>query len=347
MMKKDTQISHRKFEHIRINLEEDVQSGLSTGLENYRFIHQALPELEIADIDLSQSVFGKKQKVPVLVSSMTGGTEEAAKLNRILAEAAQEVGLAMGVGSQRAAIKDPTLVSTFQVRKFAPDILLFANLGAVQLNYGYGIEECQKAVEMIKADALILHLNPLQEALQPEGDTNFSHLAEKIAQIKQKLTVPLIVKEVGWGISEQTARLLLDTGVDAIDVAGAGGTSWSQVEMYRIKDPYKAQSAGVFSDWGIPTAQSILNVRKVAPNMPVFASGGLRNGVDIAKCLALGACMGGMAGVFLKAANHSLETAVATMQMIVDQVQIAMFASGAKNLKTLTQDKLFPVQGKH
>ena len=345
-MKKDTQISHRKYEHIRINLEKDVQSTLSTGLEGYRLIHQALPEIRLADIDLSQSLFGKILPVPVMVSSMTGGTDEAAKLNRILAEAAQEVGLAMGVGSQRAAIKDPTLISTFQVRKFAPNILLFANLGAVQLNYKYGLEEFQKAIEMIKADALILHLNPLQEALQPEGDTDFHNLTEKIARLKQKLMLPLIVKEVGWGISEQAAQLLMDAGVDAIDVAGAGGTSWSQVEMYRIKDPYKAQTAGIFSDWGIPTAQSILNVRKVAPNMPVFASGGLRNGVDIAKCLALGASLGGMAGIFLKAANESLDTTVATMQMIVDQVRIAMFASGAENLKSLTQDKLSPVEGK-
>ena len=345
-MKKDTQISHRKYEHIRINLEKDVQSTLSTGLEGYRLIHQALPEIRLADIDFSQTLFGKIQPVPVMVSSMTGGTDEAAKLNRILAEAAQEVGLAMGVGSQRAAIKDPTLISTFQVRKFAPNILLFANLGAVQLNYKYGLEEFQKAIEMIKADALILHLNPLQEALQPEGDTDFHNLTEKIARLKQKLMLPLIVKEVGWGISEQAAQLLMDAGVDAIDVAGAGGTSWSQVEMYRIKDPYKAQTAGIFSDWGIPTAQSILNVRKAAPNIPVFASGGLRNGVDITKCLALGASLGGMAGIFLKAANESLDTTVATMQMIVDQVRIAMFASGAVNLKSLTQDKLSPVEGK-
>ena len=345
-MKKDTQISHRKYEHIRINLEKDVQSTLSTGLEGYRFVHQALPEIRLADIDLSQSLFGKIQPVPVMISSMTGGTDEAAKLNRILAEAAQEVGLAMGVGSQRAAIKDPAFANTFQVRQYAPDILLFANLGAVQLNYGYGIDECREAVDMIEADALILHLNPLQEALQPEGDTDFCNLAEKIAQIKRKLSVPLIVKEVGWGISEQTAKLLLQAGVDAIDVAGGGGTSWSQVEMYRIKDPYKAQTAGIFSDWGIPTAQSILNVRKAAPNMPVFASGGLRNGVDISKCLALGASLGGMAGIFLKAANDSLDTTLATMQMIVDQVRIAMFASGAVNLKSLTQDKLSPVEGK-
>ena len=341
-MKKDTQISHRKFEHIRINREKDVQSGLSNGLEVFHLIHQALPEIALSDVDLSQSLFGKTQRVPVLVSSMTGGTEEAARLNRILATASQEVGLAMGVGSQRAALKDPDLADTFRVRQYAPDVLLFANLGAVQLNYGYGIDECRKAVEMIEADALILHLNPLQEALQPEGDTDFSNLADKIAQIKRQLPVPLVIKEVGWGISEQTARLLIDAGVDVIDVAGAGGTSWSQVEMHRIADPLKAQTAGIFSDWGITTAQSIVNIRKVNSDIPVIASGGLRTGIDIAKCLALGACMGGMAGLFLKAASDSLELTVATMQMIVDQVRIAMFAAGAKNLGTLKQDKLSP-----
>ncbi len=339
-MKKDTQISSRKSEHIQINLEKDVESGLTNGLERYRFIHQALPEISLADIDLGQELFGKRQRVPVLVSSMTGGTEVAARLNRILAIAAQEVGLAMGVGSQRAAIKDRDIESTFQVRQYAPDILLFANLGAVQLNYGYGIDECQRAVEMIDADALILHLNPLQEALQPEGDGDFSNLAEKIGRIVQELDVPVIVKEVGWGISKGTVQKLVDSGVAAIDVAGAGGTSWSQVEMYRIEDPYRAETAGVFVDWGIPTAESIRNVREVDEHIPVFASGGLRNGIDIAKCLALGADLGGMAGVFLKAANDSEETAVREMQMIVDQIRIAMFACGARDLASLSIDKL-------
>ncbi len=339
-MKKDTQISSRKSEHIQINLEKDVESGLTNGLERYRFIHQALPEISLADIDLGQELFGKRQRVPVLVSSMTGGTEVAARLNRTLAIAAQEVGLAMGVGSQRAAIKDRDIESTFQVRQYAPDILLFANLGAVQLNYGYGIDECQRAVEMIDADALILHLNPLQEALQPEGDGDFSNLAEKIGRIVQELDVPVIVKEVGWGISKETVQKLVDSGVAAIDVAGAGGTSWSQVEMYRIEDPYRAETAGVFVDWGIPTAESIRNVREVDEHIPVFASGGLRNGIDIAKCLALGADLGGMAGVFLKAANDSEETAVREMQMIVDQIRIAMFACGARDLASLSIDKL-------
>ncbi|MCB2202507.1 type 2 isopentenyl-diphosphate Delta-isomerase [bacterium] len=343
-MKKDTQISDRKYEHIRINLEEDVDSALTTGLERFRLVHQALPELALTDVDMSQTLFGKHQRVPVLVSSMTGGTDKAARINRILATAAQEVGLAMGLGSQRAAIKDPSLVSTFKVRRFAPDILLFANLGAVQFNYGYGVEECRRAVEMIEADALILHLNPLQEALQPEGDSNFADLAKKIGEVVQQLEVPVIIKEVGWGISKQTAKRLLELGVAAIDVAGAGGTSWSQVEMHRIDDPYRSQTAGAFIEWGIPTAESIINVRDLDETVPLFASGGLRSGIDVAKCLALGANLGGMAGLFLKAADKSEENAINTMKMIADQIQIAMFASGAKTLSDLNSQTLTVVK---
>jgi len=339
-MKKDTPISKRKQDHIRINLEEDVDSSLTTGLEDYHFIHQALPQMALDDVDFTQELFNKTHVVPVFVSSMTGGTEKAAQINRTLATAAQEVGLAMGMGSQRAAIKSPEFAETFRVRKYAPDILLFANLGAVQLNYGYGLDECRRAVDMIEADALILHLNPLQEALQPEGNHNFKDLAVKIAKISHRLNIPLIAKEVGWGISVQAAKMLLDAGVAAIDVAGAGGTSWSQVEMYRVQDPFRAQTAGAFTDWGIPTSKSILNVRKISKKVPLFASGGLRTGIDIAKCLALGANMGGMAGVFLKAADDSLEAAVNTMRMIVDQIRIVMFACGAKNLDELTSEKI-------
>ena len=343
MMAKDTQIFDRKDDHIQINLEKDVTSSQSNGLEDFRFIHQALPEISLEEVDLRQTLFNKNQPVPVLVSSMTGGTLEAARINRNLAIAAQEVGLAMGVGSQRAAIKDTKLSKSFQVRSYAPDILLFANLGAVQLNYEYGIDECRQAVEMIEADALVFHLNPLQEALQPEGNVNFSNLAEKITQVRKQLDIPLIVKEVGWGISVQAAQMLFDAGVDAVDVAGAGGTSWSQVEMYRIKDSYKAQTARAFIGWGIPTAESLQNVRSISQEWPVFASGGLRNGIDIAKSLALGAALGGMAGTFLKAANDSQEMAIRVMQMVVDQIRIAMFASGSSKLSDLTPDKLIKI----
>lgn len=339
-MKKDTTISNRKNEHIHINLLEDVNSGRQTGLEQYHFIHQALPEISLSDVDLSQTLFGKRQAVPVLVSSMTGGSEEGERINRNLAVAAQEVGMAMGVGSQRAAISDPSLENTFKIRHLAPSILLFANLGAVQLNYGFTIQECQRAINMIEADGLILHLNPLQEALQPKGNTDFGGLAKKIAEVRKAIPIPLIVKEVGWGISIQTAQLLYDAGVDAVDVAGAGGTSWSQVEKNRIDDEFGQQTAGAFIDWGIPTADSLANVLSVHPEWNVFASGGLVNGIDIAKCIALGAKMGGMAGRFLQAASISEENAVNVMRMITDQIRIAMFASGSRALADLTPDKL-------
>ncbi len=339
-MPKVTQTSSRKADHIRINLDEDVRSGLSSGLERYHFIHQALPELNLEDVELNLELYGRELQAPILISSMTGGTDQAGKINRVLAEAAQETGIAMGLGSQRAAIEDPRLSGTFQVRQFAPDVLLFANLGAVQLNYGYGIEQCQRAVDMIAADALILHLNPLQEAVQPEGDTRFVGLLNRIEAICQALPVPVIIKEVGWGFSEQAARRLADAGVSAIDVAGAGGTSWTQVEMHRAETQDQARLAAAFIDWGIPTAQAILNVRKVAPNLEVFASGGLRDGIDIAKCLALGASLGGLASPFLKAANQSLEKTIDTISLIRRQIAVAMFASGTANLEKLRQARL-------
>jgi len=246
----------------------------------------------------------------------------------------------MGVGSQRAAIENTDQAKTFQVRRAAPDILLFANLGAVQLNYGYGIDQCRQAVDMIDADALILHFNPLQEAVQDAGDTNFAGLAQKIEEICRKLEVPVIAKEVGWGISERTARLLGDCGVAAIDVAGAGGTSWSQVEMYRAPDEFTRELAATFVGWGIPTSDSILNVKKAVPDMTVFASGGIKDGLDIAKCLALGATLGGMAGQFLKAAAISTKSAVQMMKLTRRQIEVTMFAAGAKQIRELELAKL-------
>ena len=339
-MEKVTPIGSRKSDHIRINLEEDVRSGLSTGLERYRFIHQALPEIDLDDVDLNLQLFGRKLQAPLLISSMTGGTAEAAEINRTLAIAAQETGIAMGLGSQRAAVDHPELAPTFQVRHQAPDILLFANLGAVQLNYGYGLKECQQAVDMIEADALILHLNALQEAVQPEGDTRFGGLLGKIEAVCKALSVPVIAKEVGWGFSEQTARQLADAGVAAIDVAGAGGTSWTQVEMYRAQNERQARLAAAFIDWGIPTAQSILNIRSTAPEMTIFASGGLRNGTDIAKCIALGASLGGMAGPYLKAATQSVDETIATIHEVKREIQVCMFAAGVPNLEVLREVQL-------
>lgn len=339
-MPKVTQISSRKSDHIRINLEENVNSSLTTGLERYGFIHQPLPEINLDEVDLRLELFGRRLKAPILISSMTGGTEEAAEINRTLAAAAQTAGIGMGLGSQRAAIEHAELAATFQVRQIAPDVLLLANLGAIQLNYRYGIDECRRAVEMIEADALILHLNSLQEAVQPEGDTRFAGLLSKIEAVCRALPVPVIAKEVGWGFSEQAARQLAEAGVAAIDVAGAGGTSWSQVEMYRAKTENQARLAAAFIDWGIPTAEAIINVRRTAPNLTVIASGGLRSGVDIAKCIALGAVMGGMAGPFLKAAAKSLETTLQTIAEIQREIQVCMFGTGAGDLEQLRMTRL-------
>jgi isopentenyl-diphosphate Delta-isomerase len=334
-MKKVTPIGDRKADHIRINLTENVLSGLTTGLERYHFLHRALPEINLEDVDLSLNLFGKKLNAPILISSMTGGNAQAGEINQILAEAAQGARVAIGVGSQRAAIDHPELMDSFQIRRYAPDVLLFANLGAVQLNYGYSVQECLRAVDMIEADALILHFNALQEAVQPEGNTRFAGLLVQVEKICRTISVPVIAKEVGWGFSEQDVHSLANAGVAAIDVAGAGGTSWSQVESYRAQNEFQRQLAASFTNWGIPTVEVILIVRHTAPHLKVFASGGLRSGIDIAKCLALGAVLGGMASPFLKAASQSLENTIQTIELIKREIQVCMFAAGISNLEEL------------
>ncbi len=332
----------RKAEHIRINLEEDVSfKKLTSGLEKYFFIHQALPELNKADIDTTTTILGKTLATPLLISSMTGGTPEAGAINRTLAEAAQEVGIAMGLGSQRAAIEDESLADTFHVRQVAPDILLFANIGAVQLNYGYGLEHCQRAVDMAEADALILHFNVLQEAVQPEGDGDFANLLSKVEAVCRQMPVPVIAKEVGWGFSKEAARQLVDAGVSAIDVAGAGGTSWSQVEMHRAPTARHARVAGAFIDWGIPTAVSIQYCREVTKDLPVFASGGINDGIDVAKCIALGANMVGFAGHFLRAADQNgVQGVIDLAEVLTDELRVAMFCTGTKDLAALAETPL-------
>jgi isopentenyl-diphosphate delta-isomerase len=332
----------RKADHIRINVEEDVSfKKLTSGLEKYFFMHQALPEIDLAAIDTTTTLFGRKLKTPLLISSMTGGTAEAYEINRTLATAAQEAGMAMGLGSMRAAIEDPSLVYTYDVREFAPDVPLFANLGAVQFNYGYGVSQCQRAVDMCEADALILHFNALQEAVQPEGDGDFSGLLKKVAAVCRDLPVPVIAKEVGWGFSEETARQLADAGIAAIDVAGAGGTSWSQVEMHRAPTARLARVAGAFIDWGIPTAVSIQYCHRATPELPIFASGGIRNGIDVAKCIALGASVVGFAGDFLRAAvSDGVSGVVETAGAITDELRVAMFCSGANDIEALTNTVL-------
>ncbi len=331
----------RKVDHIRINLDKDVQfPRLTTGLERYRFMHQALPELNLDEIDTSVSLFGKTLRAPILISSMTGGTALAQSINQNLSRAAQAHGIAMGLGSQRAAIEDAALAESYQIRRIAPDILLFANLGAVQLNYGYGVDHCQRAVDMVEADALILHFNVLQEAVQPEGDVNFAGLLNRVEAVCRALPVPVIAKEVGWGFSEQNVRDLAGAGVSAIDVAGSGGTSWSEVEYHRAPTAFHARVAACFADWGIPTADAIRYARRAAPELPVIASGGLRDGIDIAKSVALGATVGGLAGPFLKAASQSSDDVEALIEELIAQLRVAMLCSGSADITALQNTPL-------
>jgi isopentenyl-diphosphate delta-isomerase len=342
-MKKVTPIKARKADHLRINLDEDVRGGITTGLERIGLIHQALPEMALDQIDTSLDLFNRRLSTPIIISSMTGGTTEAGRLNLNLAKAAQNCRVALGLGSFRVALDHPELADTFKVRHLAPDVLIFANLGAIQLNYGVTTEDALRAVQECSADALILHLNPLQEALQHDGETSFTGLVNKIQSLCRNLPVPVIVKEVGWGISAEAARLLANAGVSAIDVAGAGGTSWSQVEMHRVADTNLAQVAAAFHNWGIPTADSIRMVRKQLPRMTILASGGLRDGIDIAKCIALGATACGMAGPFLKAASISLASITEIIEVFKQELRIAMFAAGAKDLKALSKTSVIEI----
>ena len=325
----------RKDDHIQISLKEDVQSRQSNGLDKFRLHHTPLPEFSLEDVDLTHSVFGKQLNVPLLISSMTGGTEEAEAINRHLAETAQQCGIAMGLGSQRAMIEHPELTHTYQIRKFAPDILLFANIGAVQLNYGITIADCQKLVDTVEADALVLHFNPLQEAIQPEGDTNFGALLPKIDELCSTISIPVIAKEVGSGIDWIAAEKLINAGVQAIDVAGTGGTSWALVEMYREKSPSRKHIASAFANWGMPTAECLIDLRKHHRDLPIFASGGIQNGIDAVKCLALGADLVGMTTPFLQAAVHSSEACVKVAEEIIETMQIASFLTGSATIQDL------------
>ncbi|HBL12277.1 MAG TPA: type 2 isopentenyl-diphosphate Delta-isomerase [Cyanobacteria bacterium UBA11162] len=332
----DTQT--RKADHIRICLDEDVQfHGVTNGLERYRFTHCCLPELNRSEIDISTTFLGKRMGAPLLISSMTGGTEQAKTINFRLAEIAQTYKLAMGVGSQRVAVEKPDVSDTFAVRSLAPDILLFANLGAVQLNYTYGLDECLRAVDLLTADALILHLNPLQECIQPKGDTDFRGLLDKISLLCNKLPIPVIVKEVGNGISAAMAQKLLDAGVSAIDVAGAGGTSWAKVESERALNLHQRRLGLTFANWGLPTAECITSIRGIAPNVPLIASGGLRNGLEAAKAIALGADITGLAWPFLQAAAESTEAVDALVQLLIAEITTVLFCTGNATLSQLKQ----------
>lgn len=345
---KDNKIPERKAQHIDIVLQKNVQGrGVTTGLETYRFIHHALPELDFQEIDTSTTFLSKNLQTPFLVSSMTGGTDISSSINRNLAMAAEEKGWGFALGSSRAALESPKTAYTFQVRKYAPSIPIIANLGAVQLNYGYGVEECKKILEITEADALVLHLNSLQEVFQNEGNVNFKNLIQKIEKICRELNAPVGIKEVGWGINGSLSKRLMDLGVAFIDVAGAGGTSWSQVEKYRSIDPVKKLVADAFIDWGIPTADCILDSRINGYEGVLVASGGIQTGVDAAKAIALGANMVGFGRTILKDALNSKETLITAFERIELELKIAMFGAGAGTIQELTTNSRLKKQPSH
>ena len=331
----------RKADHIDICLGENVQAKkVTTRFEDIHFIHRALPELNREDINLETKVFGHKFSAPIIVGAMTGGTSKALKINSSIAQAVEQLGLGMGVGSQRAAIENPKLEKTFSIaRKKAPTAFLIANIGGPQLTQDYGLKEAKKAVEMIDADALAIHLNPLQEAIQPEGETKFKGLLKKIGEIANFLDVPVIVKETGAGIAAEEAVKLEKLGVDGIDVAGAGGTSWAAVEYYRakkIEDKALEALGQVFWDWGIPTAISLIEVVQ-SVKVPVIASGGIRNGAQAAKALALGASLTSISSPILKHAIKGPEKVRKALEQIIEEVRNVMFLVGASSIKRLKE----------
>lgn len=324
----------RKAEHIRLALDERMQLGANF-FDDYRFDHAALPEIDMAEVDPAVEFLGRRLAAPLLISSMTGGTEAAGVINRNLAAGAERTGIAVAVGSQRKALEDPAKADTFRVRDLAPTIPLLANLGAVQLNYGMGVRECRQVVDMIQADALILHLNPLQEAIQPEGQCDFSGLLPKIGEVVRGVGVPVVVKEIGCGLSGQTARALADQGVRILDTAGVGGTSWARIEAQRAGD---VEIGELFAGWGIPTPQSVREVQEVLRQVSggtVIASGGIRNGIDAAKAIALGADLVGMAYPFLAAATESAERVADKVRRVVQELRICMFCLGVKTVAEL------------
>lgn len=330
------EIQNRKRDHIEICLNKDVQfNKLSSGFEAYNFSHNALPEINIDEIDLSTEILGKKLNAPIFISSMTGGLEQGEKINKNLAQACQNLGLFMGMGSQRITLEMPESLNSFLVRDVAPDILIFANVGAVQLNYGYGEKELKYLVESIGANTLYLHLNPLQEAIQPEGDKNFSGLIDKIKDLSSNFIYPIFLKETGCGISENLAKKFIDSNIAGFDIAGGGGTSWALIEAYRAKYPKQAKIGETFRNWGISTADSLIQVRNVIKDKYVFASGGIRSGIDIAKALALGADAVGIAHPLLEPAINSYEEVQIVLEQFIEELKICMFCLGASSINEL------------
>ncbi len=333
------QTENRKAEHISICLDEKAQARkATTGFEDVQFVHRALPEVDKAKIDVPTTVFGHKFSAPLIVGAMTGGTAEATRINAAIAEAVETLQLGMGVGSQRAAIENPKLAETFSVaRKKAPNAFLIANIGGIQLIHGCGVKEVKRAVEMIDADAVAVHLNALHEAVQPEGQTSFRGVLAKICEVAGEIDKPVIVKETGAGIAAEDAKKLERAGVKAIDVGGAGGTSFAAVEYYRSEAGSVQRFLGdVFWDWGIPTAVSLVETAQTV-KIPVIASGGVRSGMDVAKSLALNACLGSVCQPALEAAVKGAKATEQLLSRLIDELRNVMFLVGARKVEDLAK----------
>jgi len=326
----------RKEEHLDICLNSDIEyERLGPGFIEYDFIHQALPELDLDSIDTSIDFLGKRLALPLMISPITGGTESLAKINCLLAGLASSFGIAMGLGSARIVLEDETSAKYFKVRKTAPDILLFANLGAVQLNYGFNAEHCKRLVDVLEADGIMLHLNPIQEAFQPEGNHDFSGLLKKIGDVCKSCDFPVIVREVGFGISADVAEKLIESGVEIIDISGSGGTSWVRIESSRSEDEIIKDVSDSFKDWGIPTAKALVSIREAQKGVRLIASGGIRDGVDVAKAIALGADITGIGLPLLKASAISKKDASDLIKKIATGLRIAMFGIGVPDIESL------------
>ncbi len=339
---KENKTSKRKLDHIKVCLNEEVEARFkTTGFEEIDLIHQAYPELDLDEVELGSTLFGKRLDAPIIICPMTGGHEEGQEINKALAEAAQELNVGFSVGSQRAAIEVPDLEETYRVRDVAPDILLFGNLGAMQLNGGYGIDEAKKTIEMIEADGLGIHFNSLQEAIQPEGHGDFKDALKGISKITSELEKPLYIKETGAGINSSVASKFVEAGARAIDVSGAGGTSWAGVEAIREKS--STELGDVFWDWGIPTSVSTAEVSETV-DVPVISSGGIRSGLDAAKAIALGADFVGVGLPLFRAAAKGKEAVVDWLEEFVQELRVATFLCGCKNAGEL-QDAQLKVSG--
>lgn len=341
----DEPTAERKDAHLRICLEDEVEyrSGDGNGLSSYRFDHDALPEVSKRAVSLETTFLGKRLAAPLVIGAMTGGTARTGEINRRLALVAMKCGIGLALGSQRRMLEDASATASYAMKNAAPELpLLIGNVGAVQLNYGVGVRELAKLVKDAGCDALNLHLNPLQEAIQPEGDTDFSGLLAKITQAAPEVGVPVLVKEVGAGISETTAKKLATLPIAGVETAGAGGTSWSKIESLRAKPSDVQRTTGeLFARWGVPTAESIAACKKTLPSsMVIVGSGGIRNGIEVAKALALGANVVAFALPLLKAVDESVEAGIQAVERIKEELRTAMFLTGSRTVEHLRQRPL-------